>query len=103
MPRPVKAVSERKAARPELCRLLTDYSTAEAAWLRFVDDMARCGLSKERIEQIRNAHMVRRRPTSDCAPPPKTASRSYTTRKTAHHGAGNICESPRDDRHDTQT
>ena len=53
----VKAASEQKAARAEICRLLTDYSTAEAAWLRSVDDMARCGLYKERIEQIRNAHL----------------------------------------------
>jgi hypothetical protein len=53
-----KAAGEKKASREEMCKLVTLYSAAEGKWLKFSDDnMARCGIPKEAIAQIRGVHL----------------------------------------------
>ena len=53
-----KAAGEKRVTREEMCKLVTAYSNAEGKWLKYSDtNMARCGIPKEAIEQIRGVHL----------------------------------------------
>jgi hypothetical protein len=53
-----KAAGEKKAPREEMCKLVSAYSGAEAKWLKFSgDNMTKCGIPKQAIEQIRSVHV----------------------------------------------
>jgi hypothetical protein len=53
-----KTASEKHVTRDEMCKLVTAYSGAEAKWIKFSDDnMARCGIPKQAIEQIKSVHV----------------------------------------------
>ena len=52
-----RAGNEKKVTRDEMCKLVTVYSTAEAKWVKFAgDNMAKCGIPKPIVEQIKVAH-----------------------------------------------
>lgn len=52
-----KAGSEKKVTREEMCALVSAYSTAEVKWIKFsVDNMAKCGIPKGAVDQIKGAH-----------------------------------------------
>lgn len=47
-----------KASREEMCKLVTAYSGAEAKWIKYsADNMTKCGIPKEIVEQIRKVHV----------------------------------------------
>jgi hypothetical protein len=53
-----KAGSEKKVTREEMCSLVTAYSAAETKWIKFTEDnMARCGIPKEAVNQIKGVHV----------------------------------------------
>ena len=70
-----KAASEKHATREQMCGLVTAYSSAEAKWIKYSDDnMAKCGIPKQAIDQIKGVHVH----TADarkklCAPGPAQA------------------------------
>ncbi len=55
-----KTAGERKQkpTREEFCKLVTAYSDTEAKWLKYTaENLAKCGIPKEILEQIKAAHM----------------------------------------------
>ena len=53
-----KGGADKHVSREEMCKLVTAYSGAEAKWLKYSDDnMTRCGIPKDAIEQIRGVHL----------------------------------------------
>ncbi len=52
-----KEAGAKHATREEMCKLIGAYATAEAKWIKFTEDsMARCGIPKEVVTQIKGAH-----------------------------------------------
>lgn len=51
------AESRKRPTRARMCDLVSEYATAELAWLEFAEaNMARCGLSQPQVDQIRTTH-----------------------------------------------
>jgi hypothetical protein len=73
-----EAESKKKPTREKMCEMVSLYSTAEFKWIRFSEiNMAKCGIPKEAIEQIKQVHLH----TADakkklCAPGPAQAGPS---------------------------
>jgi hypothetical protein len=52
-----KAGGEKKATREEMCKLVTEYSVAEAKWIKFAEtNMSKCGIPKQILQQLKTVH-----------------------------------------------
>ena len=52
-----KAVSERKAAREEMCKQITVYAAAEIKWVKFTEsNVSTCGIPPQIAQQLKNVH-----------------------------------------------
>jgi len=56
--RAAEAEAKKKPTREKMCELVGLYSTAEFKWIKFSEtNMARCGIPKQAIEQIKQVHV----------------------------------------------
>ncbi len=53
-----EAESKKKPTREKMCEVVSLYSTAEFKWIKFSEtNMAKCGIPKQAIEQIKQVHI----------------------------------------------
>jgi hypothetical protein len=52
-----RTAGEKRAAREEMCQLVTAYGAAETKWIKFAEsNMSKCGIPKEILTQLRTVH-----------------------------------------------
>ncbi len=53
-----QAGSKNQVSREEMCKLVTEYSTAEAKWIKFAEvNMSKCGIPKPVVQQLKSVHV----------------------------------------------
>src|SRR5579872_5142216 len=53
-----KAASERKVAREEMCKHITEYSSAELKWVKFTEaNVSTCGIPQQVAQQLKQVHV----------------------------------------------
>ena len=52
-----KAGGEKRVSREEMCKLVTEYNTAEIKWVKYAEgNMTKCGIPKEIVTQLKTVH-----------------------------------------------